>query len=91
MKSHYTTLLMLLMSIGVLSQEPACPRSQWAPEGTYEFIPQSKVIEVFTTDVLCEIEARRAENEYVEWRVSELTLIRIYPRKEVHEQLNQTE
>ncbi len=75
-------MLLLLFGIAATAQD-VCPDSLRAAEGSYELIPQSKVIEVFTVDVLCEIEARRLETEYVNWRVSELTVIRIHPRKGV--------
>jgi hypothetical protein len=54
-------------------------------EGTYEIIPNpsTKIVEVFTTDILKEIEARREEHVDVIYEVSKLTTIRIYSRTKI--------
>lgn len=71
----------------VINQNSCAPEMQ-AKEGTFEFIPLSIgvsdckeefVHEVFTTDVLCLIEANRKENEYVTIQLSSYTKVRIYP------------
>jgi hypothetical protein len=49
-------------------------------EGTYEIISKGKTQEVFTTDILKEIEKRRDDAKEVLYDVSEYTTIRIFPR-----------
>lgn len=90
MKKSCVTTLLLFLSLCARAQD-ICPDALRAQEGSYELIPQSKIIEVFTIDVLCEIEARRSETQIVNWHVSDYTIIRILPRKPLPERLIQTE
>lgn len=76
--------LALLGVITLRSQtSTVCDSTAWAKEGTYEIIPLTKVIEVFTTDVLCVIEANRKEFESFDLQISPMTIIRIHPRKKL--------
>ena len=53
--------------------------------GTYEIIPNNfKVTEVFTTEMLQVIEAKREEHQDVIYKYSEYTTIRIYSRSKIN-------
>lgn len=53
-------------------------------EGTYEIISQSKVIELFTTETLKEIEKRRDDTKEILYELSQFTTIKIYPRSVIN-------
>lgn len=78
--------LALLTAFTLKSQTTSvCDSTNWAKEGTYDVIPLSKVIEVFTTETLCVIETNRKDFETVELLISPLTMIRIHPRRIISE------
>ncbi|MGZ3898985.1 MAG: hypothetical protein ACXVNO_07330 [Bacteroidia bacterium] len=53
--------------------------------GTYEVIPNNfKVTEVFTTEMLQTIEAKREEHQDVVYKYSEYTTLRIYSRSKIN-------
>ena len=60
-----------------------CPPEQRAAEGTYEFVYLTKIQEVFTADILCEIESRREINKTIDWQISEYTVVTIFSKKKL--------
>lgn len=83
MKKLFVFLALLPVFTLKSQTSPVCDSTTWAKEGTYEIIPLSKVKEVFTTDLLCVIEANRKELESFDLQISPITIIRIHPRKKV--------
>jgi hypothetical protein len=80
MKVFGIIIIILLASMSLRSQV-ACDSSNWAKEGTYEIVSLTKDKEVFTTDLLCQIETSRKDYEIFELQISPITIVRIYPRK----------
>lgn len=53
---------------------------KYAAEGSFEVISKDKIQELFTTDVLIEIESRRHATKYIDWDATEYSIIRIFPK-----------
>jgi hypothetical protein len=90
-----TSAFLLFLTAGYSQNKSASEPSNVIPkevsleerlEGTYEIIPNktTKIVEVFTTETLKEIEARRGEHQDVVYEVSQYTTIRIYSRSKIN-------
>ncbi len=53
---------------------------QRAKEGTFQFIATKNVRELFTNEILVEIEGKRSDTEVIMWEYSAYTTIRILPK-----------
>ncbi len=89
-KTIITAAILLMCFVGKAQTSPSlCSSNFQAKEGTYEIISHSKRTEVFTTDILCQIESRRDDKKIIEWEVSALTTIRIKSRETILLEENQ--
>jgi len=67
----------------------ASPLSEQEMEGTYEIIQHGKKPQIFTTDLLVEIEKRRDDLKEVFYEVSPYVTIRIFPRAVINARKSQ--
>ncbi len=91
MKKTILLLVTLIVCVAASAQSSSsvCSPDFQAKSGTYEIISHSKRTEVFTTDILCQIESRRDDKKIIEWEVSALTTIRIKSRETILLEENQ--
>jgi hypothetical protein len=73
-----------------------CDSLHWAKPGTYEIVVAKDTYESLSIsksplleETLCQIEMMRKENEIVDYKLNQFTLIKIYPKKSLKETILQ--
>ncbi len=90
-------LVFILMQNKISAQTSSlCDSLHWAKVGTYEIVVAKDTYESLVIsksplleETLCQIEMMRKENEIVDYKLNQFTLIKIYPKKSLKETILQ--